>query len=277
MSGYFSKKYNNISSYWRSSGKILETYLVFQILSISIECILNNKQFSFFSLFRPQWAVWYLLSLFWWKCLLQIRIPLIERNWKVVLFVCVCIGLIVGFVPIGSPLSFQRTFSMFPYFMLGYYAESIEIKIYSKCFLGNIGIISFFAFYFFINEDFRNIIYGKSPYKTMETCVYRFVWYIMAILLSYCFLICVNKIRCNDLLLYIGRNTLFVYVYHTFCVRILKYIVPNYDLPDSIPFVLIYSVTIFFVVVLLSRIKVLKMLLNPITFLRKNKKLGSYI
>lgn len=268
LSGCFSKKYNDISSFWRSSGKILETCLIFQILSISIECFLDNKQFSISSFFCPQWAVWYLLSLFWWKCLLQIRIPLIERNWKVALFVCVCIGLIVGFVPIGSPLSFQRTFSMFPYFMLGYYAKSIEIKKYlPNVFWGILGLLVFFAFYFILNEDFRNIIYGKSPYKAMETCVYRFVWYIMAILLSYCFLICVNKIRCNDLLLYIGRNTLFVYVYHTFCVRILKYIVPNYDLPDSIPFVLIYSMTIFFVVVLLSRIKVLKMLLNPITSL----------
>ena len=270
LSGYFSKKYNDISSFWRSSGKILETCLIFQLLSISIECFFYNKQFSLFALLRPRLAVWYLFSLFWWKCLLQISIPLIERNLKVALFVCVCVGLIAGFVPIGAPLSFQRTFSMLPYFILGYYAKSkgIEIKKHFPNFLGGImGLFVFFIFFLILNKNLKSILYGLYPYRTIEFCLYRFVWYIIAILLSFCFLICVNRIKCNNLLLYIGRNTLFIYVWHIFFIRILKYLVPHFELPNSFSFVLIYSVTIFVVVVLLSRIKVLKMLLNPITTL----------
>ncbi len=271
LSGYFSKKYNDISSFWSSSGKILETCLVFQILSIIIEYFFYNIHFLF-TLLIPKWTVWYLVSLFWWKCLLQIRIPLIEINWKMTLFFCVCIGLIVGFIPIGAPLSFQRTFSMLPYFLFGYYAKNknLEIKKHlPNVFWGIFGLLMFYIFFFIINENLKNILHGVSTYNTIRLCVYRFVWYIIAILLSSCFLICVNKMKCNNLLLYIGRNTLFLYVYHTFFVRILKYFIPYFSLPDSIPFVLIYSVTIFFVVVLLSHNRALKILLNPITFLRK--------
>lgn len=51
LSGYFSKKYNDISSFWSSSGKILETCLVFQILSIIIEYFFITYIFSSLYLF----------------------------------------------------------------------------------------------------------------------------------------------------------------------------------------------------------------------------------
>ena len=272
LSGYFSKKYNDISSFCKSSGKILETYLVFQIFSLLIESFSYKEQSTYSPFLIPRWTVWYLLSLFWWKCMLQIHIPLMERNKKISLVLCVCLGLLVGFIHVGHLLSFQRTFSMLPYFILGYYSKrkSIEItKYFPNLLFGILGLLTIFMIFFIVNENMREVFFGAVPYKTIETCAYRFVGYIVAILLSFCFLICVNKIKCNDLLLYIGRNTLFVYVYHTFFVRILKYIVPYFNLPDGISFILIYSVIIFFVVVLLSRLKVLKMLLNPITSLLK--------
>lgn len=275
LSGHFSKKYNDIFSFAKSLGRIFEAYLVFQFLSILVELFFYNKYPSIFSLFSPRWTVWYLLSLFWWKCMLQISVPLIEKNYKAALSVCVCIGLIVGFIPVDYPLSFQRTFSMLPYFVLGYYAKrkNIEIKKHLSNFLfGILVLFVFFVFFFIVNENQKTILWGVYSYKMVETCAYRLLWYIVAIFLSLCFLTCVNKIKCNNnLLLYIGRNTLFIYVFHTFFIRILKYIVSHLCLPDSIVFLIFYSTLIFFVVGLLSRIKVLRMSLNPVSSFLKRR------
>ena len=122
-SGYFSKGANSR----RTISGCLVPYLTFQLL-YGLLFFQHGKSLgadllSIFNLTTPQWTLWYLLSLFFWRIFAEpfttLRYPLF---WSAVL------SLYIGLTGAGSFLSLSRTFAFFPYFLAGYLlpGESLE-------------------------------------------------------------------------------------------------------------------------------------------------------
>ena len=60
-----------------------------------------------------------------------------------------------------------------------------------------------------------------------------------------------------------GRNTLFIYMYHTFFVLSLRLLIARGYIPENEVLLFIYSIAIIFVLVHLSNVKFFIILMNP--------------
>ncbi|HVL14849.1 MAG TPA: hypothetical protein VM529_19925, partial [Gemmata sp.] len=101
-----------------STRRLLVPYVAFQILSWLFRWAFSPGGAGSFSLFTPDWVLWFLVSLFWWRALLPLFVAV-----PFGLPLAVGLGLAVGVVDgIGSPLSLSRTFVFFPYFLAGHLA-----------------------------------------------------------------------------------------------------------------------------------------------------------
>lgn len=70
MSGIFCKKGLALGEQIRKSFPILKIFFIFQILDLLIQYFVDGKSLSINTLFVPQFALWYLLSLFTWRIML---------------------------------------------------------------------------------------------------------------------------------------------------------------------------------------------------------------
>ena len=129
ISGYFSRKKKKAelpASIW----KLLEPLIIFQALTLLPRFIM--KGFSFGAILTPWYVLWYLLSLIYWRLLIQIIPDRILNNTKLILIVAFCISILAGFLPFGRFLSIQRTLSFMPFFFLGYYMRGKNIYLPKK-------------------------------------------------------------------------------------------------------------------------------------------------
>ena len=115
ISGYFSRKKTS-KDFLSDSIKTFEPLFIFQAIYI-----ISHRAFSVTEIFTPWWILWYLLSLFFWRTILQF-LPQRVIDKKVIVVICsFVLGVFVGFLPLTKFLSLQRTFAFLPFFFLGYY------------------------------------------------------------------------------------------------------------------------------------------------------------
>ncbi len=106
-----------------------ETYILKVIKSCLIPYVVFNILYGFpsvksaLNIFTPKWTLWYLLSLFWWKILVEIS-PKIKGS----LLIAFILALYIGVFPAGSFLSIARTIGLYPFFLAGYLCQKEDIR-----------------------------------------------------------------------------------------------------------------------------------------------------
>lgn len=123
ISGYFSRK-KNMKELWSSIWKILEPLIIFHFLMRVIPHLISNGADNLLkticTICTPWWVLWYLLSLIYWRLILQLIPDNILKHAKLVLLVTLCVSILAGFLPFNRFLSLQRTLAFMPFFFLGY-------------------------------------------------------------------------------------------------------------------------------------------------------------
>ena len=117
ISGYFSKRKGDYETYIiKALKRCLIPFLVFNFIYglPSIEAL------NFFS---ARWTLWYLISLFWWKLIVEAAIKI-----RFSLLIALLITLIEGLFPLSMNLSLSRTIGYFPFFLAGYLCDSEGIR-----------------------------------------------------------------------------------------------------------------------------------------------------
>ena len=99
---------------------VKQTLIIFicaQIAHIILSFILN-KPITWKVLITPCYTLWYLVCLIYWRLFLWA----VNNKCKdsILLLASFILLILCGFVPINQEFSFQRTFSFFPYFILGF-------------------------------------------------------------------------------------------------------------------------------------------------------------
>lgn len=129
LSGYFTSQNTNKEKQSKWLKQTLLIYLFAQMAHFALEIgiegaksILNHKEFntSVFSwrvLISPRLALWYLICLMYWRVAIW-RVFSKVSDIKLLLISCV-LALISGIIPIDHDFAFQRTFAFFPFFVLG--------------------------------------------------------------------------------------------------------------------------------------------------------------
>ena len=119
ISGFFSKKNDDVNQFWRSELRLIETFLVFHIGSLLFKVLVYGHDIGLADITIPGFGSWYLLSLIYWRIILQFT-PSKVLGHKWILPFCLAVSLLGGYVPIGGAFSIQRTFTFLPFFVIGY-------------------------------------------------------------------------------------------------------------------------------------------------------------
>lgn len=117
IAGYFSKRYIDYGIYVKKAiTNALLPYVIFNIAYGFLFAGHGHKLEGAISLFQPKWTLWFLLSIFFWKIMVE---PFSKFRWPLIL--SLLLSLYVGMVSqVGTFLALSKTFSFFPYFLAGY-------------------------------------------------------------------------------------------------------------------------------------------------------------
>lgn len=142
IAGCFSKRIVDYDTYTRKAiTTCLLPYLVFSIFYGMLAAAFNHKFANALNVLMPRWTMWFLLSLFFWKIMVE---PFVKIRWPFI--VSIFLSLYAGlFDSVGVFLALGKTFGFFPYFLAGYSFTSDSIGRVRKF---NYKIIATIAFVF---------------------------------------------------------------------------------------------------------------------------------
>lgn len=258
-----------------------ETYLVFLILYRLIDCRFNVSQLSIMDFIRPSFALWYLLSLLCWRLVVWQFYDSMHSNKWITLFLSLLIALLVGFIPIGTEFSLQRTFVFFPFFWCGFISKDYDIKkAIAKCplILSLIGMIGLYVFFVLSKLPPANTVrfcgfydyYSSLDFmvgNSFNVMIYRLICLIMGGVISWLFLRMMLALYSWGKI-FIIKNTLFVYIYHVLANIILS-IAIGYGFPNNTFSVALYSLCVVFLLNIIGEFSFAKSSLNPVSYFMK--------
>lgn len=227
VSGRFSKVYINRDRKGIRLVGFLLLFILFRAVLLFIDGYFGADVYPerFFS---TRGAPWYLLSMVVWYAIIP-YFQNVRAKWIVLL--TVAFGLIVGLDKnCSSFFVASKTIVMFPFFLLGYYAndwkELIRTK-YRKLIAAVIMVLAFVMMLVFQDQavKFSQMFMARSAYSVLnlsqwQGLLVRLVWYVGAFVLIMSFLQLVP--RKKYWFTYIGQRTLAIYILHKIPHNIMK-------------------------------------------------------
>ena len=239
--------------------------------------VVKREELLLSCLTTPQWTLWYLIVLVYWRLAVLYLPENILRYRKVILIVSLVISILAGFIPIDNSFAFQRTFAFLPFFVMGYYSSDIDIRKYiykiPSFYAVLVLIVTFVFFYFYFGDidlvfvhHCRSSYWSYDFYHTMLHFVARCIYIPTAIVLG---LFVLRLVPTNMKFAKWGSVTLFIFIYHTFAINVLLKITKNGYIPQNEIMLFVYAVIITFGLLYLSHFKLFNILLNPLCYYRK--------
>ena len=261
LSGYFSQK-KDCRKFLSSCRSLAEPLILFQLFWLAYGYIASGE-LALESVFTPMWGLWYLLSLLWWRILLQIIPDKILSYKKLVIFVSFAIGILAGFLPFTCFLSLQRTLAFLPFFVLGHYMRGKSLFVNSKYRLW-CGLFLLFVFVLLLFINGENLDLNHSdPYHDISGMYLRLWSFALCIPMSMAF---INVCPSTKWIATQGKYTLHYYLYHIFVIHLFLKVFKGVDLPQNLVVVFFVAMLIILCIWLLLRIPFFQKLPNPSSF-----------
>ena len=269
---FISGRFSNVQSKNYNKGilNLLFVYILFHIIRSGHGIITAHAKFD--SLLTPAYTLWYLLTLVYWRILVKF---LPQKDNGIIISTAFVIGILAGFIPISTEMSFQRTFCYLPLFLLGYYTKNLDLQTWVKRIprylsIGGLIIIILSLYVFLRDKDLEHIVTGSVYYTQPTYALYRFLMYIAAFV-SGLFIMNITPTKYSWISKY-GQQTMFIFLYHSFIIRAIKRFSHQHIINIDTTLAIILSIAIMALMFLLLRFKILRQLTNPITFFKKHKK-----
>lgn len=268
ISGYFSNKKDN-DHFLRNIRYILEPLLIYHLIFLIIEVVVRGKSITFIDFLTPWGYLWYLLSLFWWRLILQIIPSTFLNNTKMVLVTSFCIGVLAGFLPFDRFLSIQRTLSFMPFFFLGYCMKGKYVflpdkyKPLSLIFLILIIVIPALL------PQYLGSLAHCNPYNSYYDAFRRIFAFSLSIPMSLAFL---NICPTTKWIAQQGRYSLQYYIYHGLIIPPLALLIIKLNVPVTFFSAIILSFIVTIALGLASYLPFFDKFTNPSTFFKKVRK-----
>ncbi|MDE7165769.1 MAG: acyltransferase family protein [Bacteroidaceae bacterium] len=269
LSGYFSKKVDDLKYFYRSLLKIFLPLILFQLINILMLCIVRGGKLGMSYFVVPYWTLWYLLSLICWRVILQIAPNCLLKKHILILVLSICLSLICGLVPYGRIFSIQRTLNFFPFFLLGYYMRDRKKILWNKYVAYSMLVIMFFMVVF-------NLFPPNSPLLLRGADQYS-LWDLPAkvyiLICSFIMSISVLSIfKPLSLLASIGKDSLLYYLYHGVIISYIIVPLTNLcDIPNNILYLSGYCILIVLSIRLLCRFRIFRWFAYPLANLSKSR------
>lgn len=221
VSGYLSKNADKARN--TAFTTFFLPFILFNILWNGLAALVtwDLDQFSFLT---PGWALWYLMSMFLWKISLKDLVRI-----KYIIPISFIVGLGAGiFGEFNGLLSLSRTLVFFPFFLIGYFTSEdrfFKLKKPSKFFSCGIVLLALsFAIFICYFEVFPvEFLYGSDAFQTYTVPIWlglisRALLYIIGF--SFVFVLANTMTSKPTFFSKIGRNTLPIYILHTYLLCI---------------------------------------------------------
>ena len=258
LSGYFSQK-KDCRKFVSRCWSLIEPLIFFQLIWLAYGYIASGEV-TIESVFTPMWGLWYLLSLFYWRALLQIIPDSMLSNKKLVVIVSFVIGILAGFLPFDRFLSLQRTFAFLPFFMLGHCMRGkclfVDAKYRWWC-----GFLLVFVFVLlsFIKGDGLNLNHA-DPYHDITGMYIRLASFALCIPMSVAF---INVCPSTQWMATQGKFTLHYYLYQFFFIHLFMMVFSRFDFPKNLISVFLIVSLIILCISLLLRIPFFQKFTHP--------------
>ena len=231
VSGYLSKNVDKARQ--TAFTTFFLPFLLFNILWNGIAAIVT-WDLDKFSFITPGWALWYLMSMFLWKISLKDLVRI-----KYIVPISFIVGLGAGiFGEFNGILSLSRTLVFFPFFLIGYFTSEdrfFKLKKPSRFFSCGIILLalSFAIFICYFKVFPVEFLYGSDSFQTYTVPIWlglisRALLHIIGF--SFVFVLANTMTAQNTFFSKIGRNTLPIYILHTYllCIPIaINYFIPS--------------------------------------------------
>ena len=179
------------------------------------------------NIFLPRWTLWYLLSLFFWKIMVEVAVRI-----KYSFLVSLGLALYAGFLSsIGGILSLSRTFCFFPFFLAGYLCQKDRIdswrrtrKNFSLLAVALAVAISFV----FVNSKISyktllmNLCYKSLRQSNLQGVFLRGLILLAGFLCIFALITIIPQKR--NIFSVFGRYSITIYLGHSLLIRILEYV-----------------------------------------------------
>lgn len=245
LSGYFTSLSQDTAKHRRWQKHTLISFLVMQALLIAVHTCLDHFYWNYLT--RPLLALWYLLSLLYWRSLYWwMGRKLSDTTLLVGSFVLLAIA---AFVPVTTAFAFQRTFLFLPFFVSGvivrrhHLLEQItRLPLWTAIIL--LGLSSWIAF----------LLPGLWAPMTLHSISELSVRLLQVANAS---VFCLAFLRLSRLKIFaafaqFGQYTMWIYLGHIVVITFLQYFQKMYNITDCsgyINFILTPAIVAFLLVV----------------------------
>lgn len=223
VSGYLTRKRSFCN--WIKSGRgkrLIIIYLVFDIAYIGFDLISGNT-ITFNRLITPSFGLWYILSLLYWRLFIHFVPEKILNHSVTFVITSIVTCLLVGLIPIGNQMSFQRTFCFFPFFLLGYYMRQSDNILQTIKSWHKVPMLVLFVGLSAINYCYMPVFYANTAYSSIcHDMLLRLIQLIIAVF--YCISILNLIPEKFGKITELGKCTLLIYLLHPPIIKISKII-----------------------------------------------------
>ena len=276
ISGYLSRKKAK-NNFWTSGLKMAEPLILFQIIALIFYV---KHPLSVRSVLIPWYMLWYMLSLIYWRCILQAIPDKILKHKKAMLATVFCISLLAGYLPFNRTLSLQRTLAFMPFFFLGYYMKGRNLFLPDKYKpLCVVFLAMVLAVLFFYPHRITYLL-NATPYKSIYGALIRMAAFAVTIPMALAFMSVCHK---GSWFARQGRMSAQYYIYHALLIppNSSVIIAPFFAIAIAmnIPMTIVTAVVIIMATTLLIaialKIPYIKKLTNPSSLFAKKNTISS--
>ncbi|MDO5375968.1 MAG: acyltransferase family protein [Staphylococcus rostri] len=226
ISGYFAKNIGQAGYIEKVGKKLLGPYLIFYAF-FSIYYFITGKNSSVdLDLFDPVFALWFLLTLFFFNVIL-----VVVHQFKpiYVLPAAIIVAMLSGFSSnIDGYLSWSRTLVFFPVFYVGYILNgNFDHLIRQKKFAPlSLAVLVIFFIFYYVHPIDSSWLLASSPYKDIEgmdvifSPLKRLLFYLIIFTAMMAFLNLTPERR--YWFTYIGSRTMFIYLLHGVFIGLIR-------------------------------------------------------
>lgn len=267
ISGYVTKNPDQqpSSTLWKGVGNIFITILVFQLIS-SLRTYLRFGEFTTTLLSFPFGILWYLMCLIYWRVWFYYTPKWLRERPVLYLAIALVISLLCGLTYLGNFLALQRALNFYLFFLLGYYFKQgvVNTKWWNLNILHLAVVVVLLPLIFWLYPRCGNFMNGADHYMLVDLPQKAMI---LSCSVAMCLLV-FNKMPEVKPLAYVGKDSLFYYLYHIHVISLaLTPLIRKYTvMPHTLPFVILYTIAILGIVYVMSRIKFFRWLVNPIKF-----------
>jgi fucose 4-O-acetylase-like acetyltransferase len=166
LAGYFAKPPTEGARVRNLIKKFLLPYVFFQIFYTVYYWLIGLEESVTIQLLHPQWALWFLLSMFFWQLSLVLFQKMSARK---AILLSVLLSIFAGYLPfLDQVLTLQRTFVFLPFFIIGFYFPKNEMQFLQGTRMKKISLLFLPIIYLFIacfHGMNKYMVFGSKPYE----------------------------------------------------------------------------------------------------------------